>query len=162
MTKEKYSHNYGIKHFFEYFKKRKVKFPKTYFFNVKTRKKTLEVDFTLFKKTIATYLDFYFQDFYQNEESQYFFLSGKLEKARCKGVYKNSTETILTQPVCWVWTDRPSFSFCQNVKLTKLAGSNGKVYKLDKKYKRNFDSGILPSVGQRLKRAIKEKTFYKL
>lgn len=151
MIKEKYNNNYGIDYFYDLFKKRNAYYPKSYFFFMGGRTRKVLLEKKLFKKIILSYFDIYFKEFYSHTDEQYFFLSGKLTKARGKKVYKNPNGINQTESILWVWFLRPAYNYVSNLKIIKLKGTNRRVEKLEKQFKETFDVGLLPEINTLLK-----------
>lgn len=140
MIKEKFNSNdvLGIDYFYDLFLKKKLKFPKQFFFNIKTRKKTLPVEQKLHKQIISTYFDNYFFDLYHSNSILYFPLSGKLALNKGKHFFKNpNNRNNNARSIVWTWFERPSFAYFLNVKLLKLKGSTSKLNKMDEEYRQN-------------------------
>lgn len=100
---------------------------------------------------VTSYFDTYFEDFYSHNDAQYFPLSGALTKGKGKGMYKNQKTLNITDAVIWTWYLRPAMNYVLNLKIIKLTGSTSRLNKLEKKYKENFDAGLLPKVTDLLK-----------
>ena len=103
MIKEKFSSNIGLDFFYKKYNRLKIKYPKTFFFNLKTRKRKLYVSKQLHQNIICNYLDVYFKDFHEDNRTMYFPLSGKLQKAKGKSFYKNKNNIVRTESIVWIW-----------------------------------------------------------
>lgn len=149
MIKERFNSNVlRLKYFYDLFAKRKRLFPTFYFpFPIKTRKKKLLVKWDLYKRTVETYLDIYFREFYYNDTPKYFPLSGKLVKAKGKKFTLNEKPNIHhdKRGIVWIWYNRPSLAYFSNIRLLKLKGSGRKISKLDENYRINNDVEVLES-----------------
>lgn len=151
MTKEQSKDEkiFRLNYFFDLFLKRKKLYPASYFlFPTHTRKKKLPVSKKLFKSTIQTYLDIYFEDFYNRPEPIYFMLTGKLVKAHGESIDFKNGNFNKTQSIGWIWYLRPFLSYCSNIKLLKLKGSTSRVNKLDKKFQSEHDVFAMETVSQ--------------
>jgi hypothetical protein len=151
MIKVKYNSNFGIGYFFKLFKRRKLKYPKGYFFARKYRSEEVAVEKSVFVNVISKYLDVFFEDFYSHNDDQYFPLSGKIMKVRGKGIYKNKDSYLETESITWIWFLRPALNYVTNLKIHKLTGSTSRLDKFEKKYKEIFDVAVLPSATKTLK-----------
>lgn len=151
MIKVKFNSNIGIDYFYDIFKKRKIKFPKGYFFARNYSPSHIYLRKPLFVSLISTYLDVYFRDFYSHNDVQYFPLSGKLMKVKGKGFYKNVNSSHTTDAINWIWFLRPALNYVTNLKIHKLTGSGSRLDRLEKEYKQYFDAGLLPNVNDALK-----------
>lgn len=166
MTKEPYKDDEVIrlKYFYNLFVKRKRLYPSSYFlFVTNTRKKSLPLERPLFKKIISTYLDIYFNEFYYEDKTKYFMLSGQLEKAKGSPIIINSKKGIFNESnsIGWVWFLRPSIPFSSNLKLIKLKGSTSRVGKLEKKYCERNDFALLSPINKVMARIVKHKKLFK-
>jgi len=153
-----------LKYFYKLFVKRKRLFPSSYFlFPTYTRKKTLPVEWPLFKNIVSTYLDVYFNEFYFDDTPKYFILSGKLQKGRGARNVINSKRGIFKESnsIGWIWFLRPSISFMSNVRLIKLKGKTSRVNKLDKKYCENKDVNVLIPVRELMTKLIEQNKLIK-
>jgi len=166
MTKDKYSDNEIIRidYFYNLFVSRKrLFFPSMFLFPTNTRNKKIPVDFQLFKRIIQKYFEIYFNELYFNDTPKYFPLSGKIKKAKGSNFFVNSKKKVrrLGRSLTWIWYDRPSISFCSNVKLIKLKGSTSRVGLLDKKYKEQKDIELLPSANSALMELVNNNKMFR-
>lgn len=147
MTKEKYN-RFGFEYFWNAFQKKKRKYPKSYFFGLKSRKQTLPVERSLYKKIIATYFQLYFNDFYTRMEPMYFPLSGELTKSKGKSFFKHKIQRY-SRPqtsINWIWYLRPKLNWMANMAIIKLKGSTSRIGALEKTMKESFDLSLFPDL----------------
>lgn len=131
---------YVIKNYWELYRKRYFKFPRSFIVK-KSKSKTLQ---TLKKREyvsiVSTYMDVYFNELYYQDEPKYFFLGGLIEKLQgAKSVFKKR----IIHPILLFWYQRPNILFFTDVKISKQNGTTNRIYKLDKKYKEERDIDIL-------------------
>lgn len=148
MTKTMYKDNevLRLKYFYDLFLKRKRLYPTSYFlFPLNTRKKKIPLDKLLHKKIIQTYLDIYFNDFYNKKSPIYFLLSGKLVKVKGSKFILNKKKGIFREAksIGWIWYLRPSLPYISNIRLIKLKGSTSRLNKLEKRYHVDNDVDLL-------------------
>ena len=147
MIREKSKNNVlGIAYFHELFAKRKHLFPALYFFYpIETFNKKVEVPRLLHKKIVTTYLDIYFNELYHQNIPKYFPLSGKLQKAKGKAVYRQKNNVMrFGRGIIWLWYYRPSVAYISNIVLKKSNACKDKTYRLEQRFRIEHDVELLP------------------
>jgi hypothetical protein len=133
-------------------------------FPIKTRKKSIPVEWPLYKKVVSTYLDIYFNEFYYINRPKYFPLSGKLKMAKGKGFFRNNKTQLhhMSRSIVWIWYERPSFAYFANIRILKLKGSTSRVGKLDRNFKTDNDVELLQTHHKVLQELKYNDKFFKL
>lgn len=153
----------NLRYFFKKFADLRIKFPSVLFKGLTTRKKSLPVPYKIYKHTIISYLDSYFEDLYNLKGDMYFPISGRIRLAKGSQFFVNSKRKTQynSRSIVWVWFQRPALAYFSNIRLIKMKGRGSKVDKLDKDYKENKDVELLPLVNYLLNELVTTKQLFK-
>lgn len=125
------------------------------------------IPLSVYKKIISEFLKIYFNELYFLKIPKYFFLGGQMKIvtyapwSNIQKVNNKITNVITDRALGLFWYLRASKRMYHMVKLKKLTGSNGMIYKIEQKFKKINDKDLLPIFTMERKRAQDNKTLYR-
>lgn len=131
---------YGLKHYWNLYRQRKIGFPKKYLSSKNKVYTTRTLTKGEHQQIISKYMDIYFNELYFQDKPKYFPLGGLIEKIQGKkSIFRNR----IVHPILLLWHKRPDILFFANIRLAKQNGSTNRIYKLDQEFKKNNDLDML-------------------